>query len=225
MVEAWLQLDVDSLRAAEQEITRGVLSAGKESIAETTRWLEQQLEEATRAGVPGRLWRAWASEVYPEGKRLARNPVGQVFVKGGVRSKGAMTFHTQPGRIVGRSEQWLAIPLPAAGSRGRGRDLTPGEWERRHGTRLRFVYRAGKSALLVADGATLSGRTGTFRPLTRKRAAADARRGFARGEMTVPIFVLVPFVPFKNSVAIDPLISSAEAKLVGTYEKRIGVVR
>ena len=35
----------------------------------------------------------------------------------------------------------LAIPLPAAGKSLRGGRITPGEWERRRGLRLRFIYR------------------------------------------------------------------------------------
>jgi hypothetical protein len=36
---------------------------------------------------------------------------------------------------------WLAIPTPAAGPGLRGGRITPGEWERRTGLRLRFIYR------------------------------------------------------------------------------------
>jgi hypothetical protein len=213
-------LDVPSLRATEDAFTRDVLTAAKGAVDDATVWLERTLEEVTRAGVPGRLWRAWASEVYP-GRGIAQAPSGIVFVNGGARSQGAMEFFTQPGRIVGRSEQWLAIPTPAAGSRGRQRDLTPGQWERQTGIRLRFVYRPGKAALLVADEGTTNARTGAFRPITRKRTAADAKRGYVRGAQSVPIFVLVPFVPFRNSVGIDQLIQTAETRLLGDFDRRL----
>ena len=46
---------------------------------------------------------------------------------------------------------WLAIPLPAAGKSLRGGRITPGEWERRRGLRLRFVYRRMGPSLLVGE--------------------------------------------------------------------------
>ena len=47
---------------------------------------------------------------------------------------------------------WLAIPTPAAGKSTRGGRITPGEWERRTGLRLRFIYRRRGPSLLVAEG-------------------------------------------------------------------------
>ena len=47
---------------------------------------------------------------------------------------------------------WLAIPTPAAGKSTRGGRITPGEWERRRGLRLRFVYRRTGSSMLAAEG-------------------------------------------------------------------------
>jgi aspartyl-tRNA(Asn)/glutamyl-tRNA(Gln) amidotransferase subunit A len=46
---------------------------------------------------------------------------------------------------------WLAIPTSAAGKSTRGGRITPGEWERRTGLRLRFVYRRRGPSLLVAE--------------------------------------------------------------------------
>ena len=48
---------------------------------------------------------------------------------------------------------WLTIPLPAAGKSLRGGRITPGEWERRRGLRLRFVYtRTEKLPILSMSG-------------------------------------------------------------------------
>ncbi len=81
----------------------------------------------------------------------------------------ALKFWTEPGEIRGKRGQYLAIPLPAAGSRGRGRNLTPGEWERAIGITLRFVYRRGRASLLVADEAVLSGKGKVARSNTARR--------------------------------------------------------
>jgi hypothetical protein len=135
-----------------------------------------------------------------------------VFANGGARTRGALTFWTQPGAIRGKQGQFLAVPLPAAGSRGRARDLTPAEWERTHpGMRLQFVSRPGRASLLVAENAVLSGRSRVARGNTPGRIAAG------RGSATVPIFVLLPLVRFRNAVAIEPLVAATEAELVSDY--------
>ncbi len=205
-------LTIEGVLQARDAIERKVYRAGTAMIRESTRALEKRIEGAIRGAVPGRLWRAIASNVYPKGG-IAREPVGSIYVNGGERSRGAIRFFTQPGRIKNDDDFFLAIPLPAAGSRGRDRLLTPGEWERREGVRLRFVYRRGRPSLLVADSAVL-GAKGTFRRVTSVRTKADERRGFARGATTIPIFVLLPFVPFANSVSIEPLVQQSRDDLV-----------
>ncbi len=82
---------------------------------------------------------------------------------------------------------WLAIPTPAAGKSTRGRRITPGEWERRTGLRLRFIYRRRGPSLLVAEG----------RLNTKGRAVASKSKT-GRGIATVPIFLLVPQVKLRK---------------------------
>jgi hypothetical protein len=215
-----IEFTLDDHAAKVDALTRAVLGAAKGAIGDATKRLERDLEDATRSAVRGRLWRAWRSEVYPGGGRIAQNPVGEVFVSGKSRSQGAMVFHTRAGRIKNKDGFFLAIPLPAAGTRGRGRDLSPGEWERQTGRRLRFVYRPGRASLLVADMGT-TGRGGTFRPITRARTKADDRRGFVRGAQTVPIFVLVPQVSFANSFAVEPIAERSASRLDDDFVARV----
>lgn len=205
-----LTLDTGALDASADRAVRQVLAAGTAAVAKSTRDLEKRLEAATEGAVPGKLWRAWKSVTYPR-SGPARNPVGEVFVSGGKRTKGAMTFWSQSGQIRGKSGQFLAIPTAAAGSRGRGRELTPGEWERRTGIRLRFVYRPGRPSLLVADDAILSGRAQLARGNTPRRMASG------RGATTIIVFVLLPVVQFANRFAIQPLVDQAENELVSNF--------
>ena len=65
-----------------------------------------------------------------------------------------------------------------------GRRITPGAWERKTGLRLRFVYRRTGPSLLVADGARINARG----------LAAVSRSKTGRGQVTAPIFLLVPQV-------------------------------
>jgi hypothetical protein len=214
---ATLTIDDAQLRADGDRTIRRYLTAGTAAVAGATKRLERNLEAATRAAVPGRLWRAWASDAYPE-KGPARNPVGEVFVNGRDRSRGAIQFWSQPGEVRGKAGQFLAIPLPAAGSTGRLRNLTPGEWERRTGKRLRFVYRQGRPSLLVLDDAVLSGRRQLARGNTARRIATG------RASATVPIFVLLPLVRHRNTVAVGPLVQQAEREMVAEFLRGAGAI-
>jgi hypothetical protein len=64
---------------------------------------------------------------------------------------------------------------------------TPGEWERRTGLRLRFVYRRRGPSLLVAEGR-----------LNSRGLAVGSRSKTGRGLTTVPIFLLVPQVRLRS---------------------------
>jgi hypothetical protein len=87
---------------------------------------------------------------------------------------------------------WLAIPAPAvckstrSGRRGSA-STTPGEWERRTGLRLRFIYRRRGPSLLVAEGR-----------LTTKGRAVVSRSKAGRSVVTAPIFLLVPRVKLRK---------------------------
>ena len=95
---------------------------------------------------------------------------------------------------------WLAIPLPAAGAGRGGRRITPGEWQFRTGIRLRFVYRRGRTALLVADEARVRKR-GT---VARKGGRRRQRDGILPGAQTVPVFLLVPQVTLQKRLNLYP---------------------
>jgi len=82
---------------------------------------------------------------------------------------------------------WLAIPTQAAGKSSKGSRITPGEWERRAGLRMRFIYRRRGPSLLVAEGR-----------LNTKGRAVASRSKTRRGVATVPIFLLVPQVKLRK---------------------------
>lgn len=211
-------LDVDDA-GLDRELDRwisSVLRAGTGAVRATTRKLEQALESTTRTAVRGRLHRAWKSQAFPDADIAAYTPSGTIFVNGGKRSQGAMQYWTQPGINKAKSGRWLAIPTKAAGRGDRGRDLTPGEWERRTGVRLNFVYRgSNRPALLVAEA-----KQGQGGPSFRRFTAAR-RRGGQNPDVTVPIFVLIPFQRFANRIAIEPIVQRHQALLVQDYERRV----
>ncbi|MCZ4340573.1 DUF6441 family protein [Sphingomonadaceae bacterium G21617-S1] len=216
-----LILDAPALRGAREDTVRGMLTAAKRTIESVTREYEQKLEEATRQVSTGKLWRVWASDQRPKGKRqIAREPVGFIYINGSTRSRGAIDFLTKEGRVASKTPGgYLAIPLPAAGTRGRRRDLTPGEWERLTGQKLVYIYRGGnRPALLVAKGTT-NQRSGGYRAITRKRTKADERRGYVRGEQMIPIFVLVAPYAFRGRFSIENVLRGSGQRLGVVFEQ------
>ena len=96
---------------------------------------------------------AWRGQIAQAGlgRRLANSIRSQSYPRAGESLRAAALVWSKAPVIIGahdtgplirsRDGFWLAIPLPAAGKSLRGGRMTPGEWERRRGLRLRFVYR------------------------------------------------------------------------------------
>ena len=154
--------------------------AGEKAVSAATHEAGNNLKTAWRAQITGaglgrRLANTIRSETYPKGKP-SLNAAALVWSKAPV----IVGAHDTGPLIRSRNGFWLAIPTPAAGKSSRGGRITPGEWERRTGLRLRFVYRRSGPSLLVAEGR-----------LNTKGRAVASRSKTGRGLTTVPIFLLV----------------------------------
>jgi len=155
---------------------------------------EKAVTAAMREAGTG-LKTAWRGQIVQAGlgRRLANSIRNQTFPRSGESLEAAALVWSKAPVIIGAHQTgplirsktgfWLAIPTPAAGKSARGGRITPGEWERRSGLRLRFVYRRAGPSLLIAEG----------RLNARGRAVASRSRT-GRGVATVPIFLLVPQV-------------------------------
>jgi hypothetical protein len=155
---------------------------------------ERAVTAAMREAGTG-LKTAWRLQITGAGlgTRLANSIRSQNFPRSGESLDAAALVWSNAPVIVGahdtgpliRSKDgfWLAIPLPAAGKSTKGGRITPGEWERRTGLRLRFIYRRRGPSLLVAEGR-----------LNTKGRAVASRSKTGRRLATVPIFLLVPQV-------------------------------
>lgn len=146
------------------------------------------------AGLGGRLANAIRNEVYPA-SRPSLNAAALVFS----RAPEILSAFERGAVIRSADGFWLAIPLPVAGRGPRGRKMTPGEWEQRTGRALRFVYRRGRTALLVDEGTVKTGAR-----VMGRDGYSRAARGFRN--RTVPVFVLVPQV--RLSKRLDLLASA-----------------
>jgi hypothetical protein len=168
------------VKAGEKAVTAAIREAG---TGLKTAWRGQ----ITGAGLGRRLANSIRSQTYPKaGQSL--NAAALVWSKAPV----IVGAHDTGPLIRSKDGFWLAIPTEAAGRGLRGAKLTPGEWERRRGLRLRFVYRRRGPSLLVAEGRLNSRGLGV---------ASRSRTG--RGRTTVPIFLLVPQVKLPKRLELD----------------------
>jgi hypothetical protein len=214
-----LTLDTSALDRDGDALVRAYLRAGTRTVHVVTRRLEQRIEGLVRTAAGGKLWRAVQSSVYPSRAVEAQNPVGEIWLKGTARTKGAFAFWTEPGQVQrrGGSGEWMPVPLPAAGGRNRQGLIDPHVWEMAHPEwRLDLLWRDGKRPLLVAH---LRDR--------RRGDAYGAKRGRARGGVTEgqPIFALVPFIAQRNAVAIEPEVRRAEGELEAEFFTQAASVR
>jgi hypothetical protein len=188
-------------------LTASIVGSLGQLMAEEVKAGEKAATAAVRqAG--DRLKGDWRAQIVGAGlgARLAKTIQSQTYPKSGQSLNAAVVVWSKAPVIVGahdtgpliraRDGFWLAIPTPAAGKSLRGGRITPGEWERRNGLRLRFVYRRSGPSLLVAEG----------RLNTRDRAVRS-RSKTGRGVATVPIFLLVPQVklPKRLDLARDAM--------------------
>ena len=152
------------------------------------------------------------------GERLGRTIRDQYYPKGEPSLGAAALVYSKAPHIVGAFDEgvtirsrngfWLAIPTDAAGKSVTGGRITPGEWERRNGRRLKFVYRRGRPGLLVDTGEVLP------RARVMKRdGTSRAARGFRN--RSVVVFVLVPQVRLRKRLDLDSVAREWNDRLAG----------
>lgn len=180
------------IAAGEKAVTKAVGEAG---TSLKTAWRGQ----ITGAGLGARLSRTIRSELYPKGQP-SLNAAALVWSKAPV----IVGAHDEGALIRSRNGFWLAIPTPAAGKSARGGRISPGEWERRRGLRLRFIYRRSGPSLLVAEGRLNTGGLGV---------ASRSKTG--RGLTTVPIFLLVRQVKLRKRLDLDRAAKAAQDSIPG----------
>lgn len=163
------------IAAGEMAVTKAVGDAG---TSLKTAWRGQ----ITGAGLGARLSRTIRSEFYPKGQP-SLNAAALVWSNAPV----IVGAHDTGPLIRSKDGFWLAIPTAAAGKSTRGGRISPGEWERRRGLRLRFIYRRSGPSLLVAEGR-----------LNARGLGVASRAKTGRGLTTVPIFLLVRQVKIRK---------------------------
>ena len=180
------------IAAGEKAVTKAVGDAGN-SLKTASRG------QITSAGLGARLSRTIRSDLYPKGQP-SLNTAALVWSNAPV----IVGAHDEGALIRSRNGFWLAIPTAAAGKSARGGRISPGEWERRRGLRLRFVYRRSGPSLLVAEGR-----------LNARGLGVASRSKTGRGLTTVPIFLLVPQVKLRKRLDLDRAAKAAQDGIPG----------
>ena len=190
------------IAAGERAVTTALREAG---AGLKTAWRGQ----ITRAGLGARLGNSIRLATWPKGGE-SLNAAALVWSNAPV----IVGAHDAGPLIRSREGFWLAIPTPAAGKSTRGGRITPGEWERRTGLPLRFIYRRRGPSLLVAEARVNS-----------KGRAVASRAKTGRGKVTAPIFLLVPQVKLRKRLDLardaERAIDGVPARIVvGWVESR-----
>jgi len=188
----------------------------KELTAEV-RGAERAVTAAIRLAGAG-VKAGWRAQIASAGlgERLGRTIRDQYFPKSGASIEAAALIYSRAPHIVGAFDQgvtirakdgfWLAIPTEAAGKSSKGGRITSGEWERRNGRRLKFIYRRGRPGLLVDTGDVLP------RARVMKRdGTSRAARGFRN--RSVIIFILVPQVRLTKRLDLETVAREWQDKL------------
>ena len=168
-------------------LMRAEIAAGEKAVSAAMRTAGSDLKSAWRAQLTGaglgtRLGNSIRLATYPKASD-SLNAAALVWSNAPV----IIGAHDTGPLIRSSDGFWLAIPTPAAGKSTRGGRITPGEWQRRTGLRLRFIYRRRGPSLLVAEGR-----------LNSKGRAVASKSKTGRGVATVPIFLLVPQVGLRK---------------------------
>ena len=163
------------------------IAAGERAVSAAMREAGTSLKSAWRgqitgAGLGTRLGNSIRLATYPKGSE-SLNAAALVWSNAPV----IIGAHDTGPLIRSKDGFWLAIPTPAAGKSTKGGRITPFEWERRTGLRLRFIYRRRGPSLLVAEGR-----------LNSKGRAVASKSKSGRGVATAPIFLLVPQVKLRK---------------------------
>ena len=195
------------------DITPNLVALMAAEVAAGERAVTTAMREAGRG-----LKSAWRAQITGAGlgTRLANSIRLASFPKSGESLNAAALVWSNAPVIVGAHDTgplirsgsgfWLAIPLPAAGKAMGGKRITPAMWEQKTGLRLRFVYRSRGQSLLVADAVRL----------TTRGQAAVSKSKTGRGQVTVPIFLLVRQVKLPKRLDLARDAERAQAVIPGS---------
>lgn len=167
------------------------------------------------AGLGNRLSNAIRAQAYQNAAKPSIGAWALVWSK----APKITAAHEQGALIKSTNGFWLAIPTAAAG-RGTGNGkITPSDWERRNGRVLRFVYRKGRTGLLIDEGRAAPGNV-----MVRRRSRGGDRLAAPRTfrNRSIVMFVLVPQAKLKKKLdlfgAADKVSAALPARIAALWK-------
>lgn len=184
-------------KAMEEELERGAKAVTQGTHRAIEALKSRQRRKTIEAFGSQRLANAWRSKIYP------RPPAASLGAAGTVFSNAPHIIEAFASGSVIRSKDgfFLAIPSPDAPRQYLGKPVSPSNWPAERFGDLKFVYRAGKSSLLVVDGVRRNASGSVGKRL--KNGGVTARGGYRRGVVSVVMFFLVPQVRFRKVFDLD----------------------
>lgn len=184
-----VEIDGDLREIMRDEVLRGEIAVTA-AVGGATRQVKNEMRAQVRSAKLGsRLANSIRERLYPE-REASMRAAGLIWSK----APKIIDAFERGVAIRAKLRTWLAIPTAAAMKSVKGGKITPLEWEQRTGLKLRFVYRPGRPALLVADKIRISKR-GIAKEARRKNAPAA----------TAVIFTLVPQVKLPKRLDFGPV--------------------
>lgn len=194
-LQAALEGSLKEFMAAEADRGAKAVTNGTTDAANALKAHLRQI--TTTAFGSQRLANAWRSNVYPRPPKASLGAAGTVFTN----APHIIEAFSSAAPVRSKDGFFLAIPSPDAPKEYMGKRISPSNWPDERFGPLRFVYRAGKSSLLVVEGVrrTKSGR------VSRRLANGGERKGggYKQGVASVVMFFLVPQVRFKKVFDLD----------------------
>lgn len=193
-------LMAEEIRDAERAVTGAIRDAGARIKAG---WREQ-----VASRLSARLGNAVRSKNFPP-QGFSIGAAAMVYT----RAPKVIDAFDRGVTIRARDGYWLAIPTKAAGRARGGKKITPAEWQRRNGIKLRPVQSRRGEWLLVADGARYS----TSAKTQGVAKVSRSKRGKAQ---SIVIFTLVPQVRLPKRLSLQATVDSATSGLVSDIVAR-----
>lgn len=199
-----------------QKLDKRLGAATKQAVTTASEGLKNELrQQVIGAGLGQRLANTWRN-AFKSGKKLVFPATGNSKDAAAIvfsRAPEIIAAFDQGTLIKSKNGVYLAIPTANVPIGQKGKKLTPGEFERRTGLRLHFVFGGSKNSVLVARGLrkSYSKKSGQFRGY---KVAGEKWKGRGKEiEGDVVMFVLIPSVQAKKLLYVRPALQKWGAQI------------
>jgi hypothetical protein len=219
-IDVQFSVDAAGLKLLERRTVTNMLRAAKDGLDEVSKQAERALEAVSAQAGLGKLAKSWKRDLFPLGNRLAYAPSADIYPQGSARTEGAMRAFSQGADIRAGAGKLLPIPTPAARQFARSnKRLSPAEFERVTGIKLRGFYSKARGVLLLVADNVRQLASGRIRSNVRTRKDGSSYSSL-NGAATVVVFICVPFVRLDKRFDIASTVRPAAQQLAQRVESK-----